>query len=334
MSENSGILVYSSTGSPSNRADAGTGWSDGMPNSFGSSSLANYNYSIYANYIPDNNTTDPVTSPVDNICNEDLSDKYSVDGIPAYSNSKCNNSNFNVFSDNGVNTSNQNKSGWKQTQYGGGYQCTEFATRYLYFKWNIQSVPNGNAGQWLDGTLPAGLTIATRPVHGDIAVFKSGTYGHVAVVDEVSSSQITIVEQNFNNGRNRRTINASEADGFLHVTANTDYNQPIPVQEPLVSDGENNDLSEDNVTQTEQVFSHSDRITIYPNPATTQIVLNYEGQKYNKVKFVCISGREVKRVDIGYGDNTIDISDLAKGIYFISFVNACTSDFQQKIIIE
>jgi hypothetical protein len=50
LEENSGILVYESGSIP--RADAGVGWSAGMPDSFGSSSLANYSYSIYATYQP------------------------------------------------------------------------------------------------------------------------------------------------------------------------------------------------------------------------------------------------------------------------------------------
>jgi surface antigen len=278
-------------------------------------------------------TKDAGSDPVINICNESISDIHVVDGIPAYSNSECSNTNFGVYSDNGVNTSSQDEGGWRRTQYSGGYQCTEYAHRYLYFKWDIQSVPNGNAGEWLDGTLPSGLEIAETPVHGDIAVFKSGTYGHVAVVDKVDGNQITIVEQNFNNARNRRTIYTSNADGFLHVTANTS-NQASNTQATLAETGENSDLSEKNVTEIEQDISYMDKITLYPNPANTQIVFRYEGQKYHKIKFVSVTGKEVKRVDINYGDNLIDISDLAKGIYFISFIDACTANYHEKLIIE
>lgn len=50
LEENSGIIVYESGSVP--RSDAGVGWSAGMPDSWGSSSLANYSYSIYASYNP------------------------------------------------------------------------------------------------------------------------------------------------------------------------------------------------------------------------------------------------------------------------------------------
>jgi hypothetical protein len=43
--------IYYETGSPG-RADAGEGWAGGMPDPFGSSTQANYLYSIYADYTP------------------------------------------------------------------------------------------------------------------------------------------------------------------------------------------------------------------------------------------------------------------------------------------
>ena len=48
LETNDGILVYEAGDDP--RSDAGVGWSAGMPDSFGSGSLANYDYSIYASY--------------------------------------------------------------------------------------------------------------------------------------------------------------------------------------------------------------------------------------------------------------------------------------------
>jgi hypothetical protein len=106
---------------------------------------------------------------------------------------------------------------------GGGYQCTEFAHRYLIFHWNIKSVPSGNAGTWGDNKLPAGLAIASTPVHGDIIVFAPGSCGassstgHVAVIDVVDGATVTIVEQN---NAGRRKCQASCAKYILHAEAN------------------------------------------------------------------------------------------------------------------
>ena len=74
-----------------------------------------------------------------------------------------------VYSNNGTDTSTTSGgAGWIRTQGSGGYQCTELAHRYLYFKWNVASVPNGNAGVWCDAALPSGLVKSTAPVHGDL----------------------------------------------------------------------------------------------------------------------------------------------------------------------
>ena len=83
-----------------------------------------------------------------------------------------------VYSNNGTDTSTTSGgAGWIRTQGSGGYQCTELAHRYLYFKWNVASVPNGNAGVWCDAALPSGLVKSTAPVHGDLVVFAPGSCG-------------------------------------------------------------------------------------------------------------------------------------------------------------
>jgi surface antigen len=160
----------------------------------------------------------------ENICNETPPADRAIDGIPAYA--QCSTStDASVYSNNGVDTrTSSGGSGWVRTQYGGGYQCTEFAHRYLSFKYNVKSVPDGNAGTWGDKTLPAGLVKTTVPVHGDLIIFAPGscgagaTTGHVAVVDIVKDSTLTIVEQN---GASRRKCKASCARWFLHAQANT-----------------------------------------------------------------------------------------------------------------
>ena len=130
-----------------------------------------------------------------------------------------------VYSNNGTDTSTTSGgAGWVRTQSSGGYQCTELAHRYLYFKWNVTSVPNGNAGVWCDGALPSGVVKATTPVHGDLVVFAPGscgadaTTGHVAVIDVVNAdTSLSVVQQNV---ASRSKYMASCAACFLHVTAN------------------------------------------------------------------------------------------------------------------
>ena len=112
-----------------------------------------------------------------NICDETVPSNRFIDGFPAYSQCTASSSSS-IYSNNGVDTATASGgTGWVRTQGSGGYQCTEWAHRYLYFKWNVQSVPNGNAGTWCDGTIPTGLVKTTTPVHGDLIVFAPGSCG-------------------------------------------------------------------------------------------------------------------------------------------------------------
>ena len=164
------------------------------------------------------------SSQATNICGDTVAANRMVDGIPAYSQCPATTSSA-IYSNNGIDTSTTSGgTDWVRTQMSGGYQCTELAHRYLYFKWNVQGVPNGNAGTWCDGTIPSGLAKASTPMHGDLIVFAPGscgadaTTGHVAVIDVVNTnSTVTFVEQN---SAGRRSCANSTAACFLHATAN------------------------------------------------------------------------------------------------------------------
>ncbi len=159
-----------------------------------------------------------------NICGEVVPEDHYVDGIPAYA--QCDESqSVSVWSVDGLATSANEQNEWRRTQWSGGYQCTEFANRYLYFVWGVTSVPNGNAGSWCDSEPPEGLVQTLVPVHGDLIVFAPGSCGaspetgHVAVVDVVdeAADRVTIVEQNRSG---RRSTNVDCAACFLHAVAN------------------------------------------------------------------------------------------------------------------
>lgn len=159
-----------------------------------------------------------------NACNETVPANRFVDGLPAYA--QCSGvSSGSIWSNNGIDTSTTSGgTDWIQTQRGGGYQCTEWAYRYMRFRWNV-SYRNGDAKGWCSGSLPSNLVKATTPVHGDLIVFDAGvcgsdaTTGHVAVVDTVNAStaSVTLVEEN---DAGRRNSKQSCALCFLHAVAN------------------------------------------------------------------------------------------------------------------
>lgn len=160
-----------------------------------------------------------------NVCDEVVPEELFVDGIPAYSQCAASESEG-IWSSDGISTSIQQPGDWRRTQWGGGYQCTEFASRYLYFVWGVESVPNGNAGNWCDNEPPEGLVQAATPVHGDLIVFAPGSCGaspetgHVAVIDIVdeATNRVEIVEQN-RAGRRRTDFDCAAC--FLHAVSNS-----------------------------------------------------------------------------------------------------------------
>jgi surface antigen len=159
------------------------------------------------------------------VCNESVPANRYIDGFPAYAQCAAS-QNGAVYSNNGIDTASSSLgSDWVRTQSSGGYQCTELAHRYLYFKWGVTSVPRGNAGTWCDSAPPTGLVQTTVPVHGDILVLAPGscgadpTAGHVAVVDTVdaAAARLSAVQQN---GASRSNYQLSCAHCYLHVVAN------------------------------------------------------------------------------------------------------------------
>lgn len=164
------------------------------------------------------------------VCGELVPANRFIDGLPAYA--QCTGStSASIYSNNGIDTSTLNVgTGWVRTQGSGGYQCTELAHRYLHFRWNVTSVPNGNAGVWCDGNIPSGLVKTTAPVHGDLIVLAPGSCGadamtgHVAVVDVVNAdSSVSAVQQN---SAGRGKYSSTCAACFLHVVANDGSGRP------------------------------------------------------------------------------------------------------------
>jgi hypothetical protein len=159
-----------------------------------------------------------------NVCEETVPANRFVDGFPAYAQCGSTTSSA-IWSNNGIDTALTSQgAGWIRTQRSGGYQCTEWAWRYMHFRWGID-YQNGNAGGWCDGNLPATLSKVTTPVHGDLIVFApgvcgaDGTTGHIAVIDVVNASAgtVTLVEEN---NAGRRNSKISCATCFLHAVAN------------------------------------------------------------------------------------------------------------------
>jgi MYXO-CTERM domain-containing protein len=173
------------------------------------------------------------------------------DGIPAYAlagNLACTSSgatacgSFDVFTNDGIDTSPTNPGGWFQSEGGYGYQCVELATRYLWAKFKVSGWSIGTA-QEMCGNHPSSVVTTTSPVAGDLMVFGPdacaasgsgiGSAGHVAVVDGVSGDTIHTTQQNVAMNLDWQR---SCASCFLHATANV-VNPNDPCTHATLGDG-------------------------------------------------------------------------------------------------
>jgi len=69
-------------------------------------------------------------------------------------------------------------------------------------------------------------------------------------------------------------------------------------------------------------------ISFYPNPVVDVIKFNIKNNQINyKVSVINAVGQSVKEIEISYSDNSLDLSTLKKGVYFITI-----RDNQNKII--
>lgn len=62
-----------------------------------------------------------------------------------------------------------------------------------------------------------------------------------------------------------------------------------------------------------------DKLTIYPNPATIQLTIKSQQTSINKIEIISSTGKVIKTLKPN--SNTINISDLSNGIYFVIFVS-------------
>jgi len=79
-------------------------------------------------------------------------------------------------------------------------QCTWYVAQKRYIPWN------GDAKNWLSKAPQYGFAIGTEPKTGSIVVTRESVYGHVAYVEAVDDSTITVSEMSLGRGIKRVRI--------------------------------------------------------------------------------------------------------------------------------
>jgi hypothetical protein len=91
-----------------------------------------------------------------------------------------------------------------------------------------------------------------------------------------------------------------------------------------------------NVTGINEYNNVVNALMLYPNPTKGNLNIAYESDKNVLVQIINIQGQVVKTLNnkpsVG-APQTVDVSDLSKGLYFISFTNG-ENQFSKKLIIE
>ena len=72
---------------------------------------------------------------------------------------------------------------------------------------------------------------------------------------------------------------------------------------------------------------------VYPNPATTFLVIEYEAGKVSPCSLMNLNGQTVLRIRLDSGGTTrLDVSGLLPGIYLLSFTGSFS--YSAKVIIR
>lgn len=100
--------------------------------------------------------------------------------------------------------------------YSGNGYAFGYCTYYVASRRNVPS-DWGNANQWYYNAQASGFSVGSVPVPGAIAWTGAGYYGHVAYVESVSGSMVTISEMNFNGNWDRVTERAVPASEFSYI---------------------------------------------------------------------------------------------------------------------
>jgi surface antigen len=88
-----------------------------------------------------------------------------------------------------------------------------------YYVASRRGVPSnwGNANTWYYNAQASGFRVGSVPVPGAIAWTGAGYYGHVAYVEAVNGSNVTVSEMNYNGNWNRVTSRTVPASTFRYI---------------------------------------------------------------------------------------------------------------------
>jgi surface antigen len=144
----------------------------------------------------------------------------SYKGVNAYSNG------YTSYFSNKLNSYSGYNTGYK-------WQCCEYVTRFFKAIFN-REIRGGNANTYYSNASAKNLKRAPnggtdKPQTGNILCSAGGSYGHVAIVREVGSNYIKVIQQNWDNSSsdNSKTLSMKVSNGKYTVSG---FSSSYPVQ--------------------------------------------------------------------------------------------------------
>lgn len=115
------------------------------------------------------------------------------------------------------------------------WQCVEYVNRYYYQKYAHKNLRGtGNANTYYATAASKGLIAhknagSTKPAVGDMLVSAGGSFGHIALVREVGSNYVKVIQQNWSNSTSddSKPLTMTAANGTYTVAG---FSGSYPIQ--------------------------------------------------------------------------------------------------------
>ncbi len=369
--ENNPGIRYSVGGSL--RAHSPDTWSSGMPNTFGDATYANYQYSIYCNYIPVKLETAGILEEYNSVTSNSsrravpvtLSEAGEIESISIYHNGGTGDVLLAVYSDEDGSVSNllgvtdstaiNNFQGWQTVELSNPVAVDPGETVWL--AWVFENNPGirysagGSLRAHSSETWSSGMPV----------VFGNASYANTqysiyctytvditkSAIISPSKEPITIAANNLTQFSTEE-ITINEGESYLSWTEPGTYQRVLTAYSgadsivttiltvalaALVSEIDKHDTPNLEVDEKSSVIA--EYFKVYPNPANTYVNIECEAVPDIQTKLIIMnsSGETLLNTLVESTLTRMDISHLPAGIYFIRMVNG-KNNMSKKLVID
>ncbi len=195
---------------------------------------------------------------------------------------------------------------------------------------------------WVGGGSGSTISVIAGYGSGNVSVAATNSCGNgtpVTLAVTVNSPPVPVITQNFNvltssaTTNNQWYLNGTAVAGATGQTYNFTSNGTYTVI--VTSNGcssESSPLVITNAGVNEQTDDAA--VFIYPNPSTGQFQISNLKFQIKSLKITDVVGHVVFQSTIAGQQTTIELTGVAKGIYFLQLVNENKNEVMRKIIVE